>query len=121
MTRGSGTRGEAGKLLGLTAARVFENIRIIGCWSSASPRSNIDALHGFLRIARARGGSARRSTVQAGEIVRAQFHLHSADVLLEIVPAFRARDGHNIIATSQKPRQRKLRRRAVLFRSEFLD
>jgi hypothetical protein len=34
--------------------------------------SNIDALHGFLRIARARGGSARRGTVQAREIVRAR-------------------------------------------------
>src|SRR5580704_11110820 len=86
----------------------------------ARKRSNIDALHGFLRIARARGGSARRSTIQAREIVHAQFHLYSADVLLEIVPAFCARDGHDIIATSQKPRQRKLRRRAVLFRSEFL-
>ena len=64
-------------------------------------RLNIDALHGFLRIARARGGSTRRGTVQAREIVRAQFHLHSAHVLLEVVPAFCARDGHNVIATSQ--------------------
>src|SRR5437879_2967732 len=68
--------------------------------------SNIDALHGFLRIARAGGRSERRGAVQARKIGGRQFHLQSAKVLLEVTPPFRARDGDNIFAAGQEPGQR---------------
>lgn len=68
--------------------------------------SNVDALHGFLWIARAGGRPGRRGTIQARKIGRGQFHLQGTNVLFEIAPPFRPGDGHDVFATSQKPRQR---------------
>src|SRR5262245_51368070 len=87
-----------------------------GCFSL-----RVQHLHGGFGVALAGGGAGREQTVDLRELVPRQRDAHRAQVVLEVLHALGARNGHDVLPLGQDPRQRELRGSAALPCREALD
>src|SRR5262245_37807130 len=75
-------------------------------------RSPSDDAH--VGVALAGGRAAGRRLLEALEVLVAQLDLGRGEVLLQVLHALRARDRDDVLALTQQPRERELRRGDVL-------
>ena len=72
-------------------------------------------------VALACGGVWGEDFVEAGQVVLRQIYLVRGGVFFQILSAFRARDGDDVVSLCQDPSQGELRRLAAFFFGEFFD
>src|SRR5512134_919999 len=91
-------------------------------WSpSNKDGSAVQPFYGCRRITLASGRPLRQQLVDPAQIVVGQRDGKRADVLLEIAPAARAGNGHDILALSENPGERELGRLTALRGRQLLD
>src|SRR5207249_1524568 len=78
-----------------------------------------DARH--VGVAVAGGGTARKRLVEPRQLLVRELDVRGGGILLEIAPPLRARNGDDVLAARQHPRERELRGRDALLRGELAD
>src|SRR6476659_1345098 len=86
-----------------------------------SAPSPINRLHPRLVVPRPLRHSLRRDLLDLLQVAGRELDLERAHVLLEILALLGAGDGHDMVALHQHPRQRELRRHALLPPGDRLD
>src|SRR5215510_12427297 len=108
-------------LRGMRRERLLTRTRFSAPLSARRSISPIYNLHHLLGITRAGGERWRYHFVDPAQVVRDQPHLERGDVFFKILAPLRSRDGDDVFALCQHPREQKLRRFASLLFGNFLD